>query len=255
MIPNSRDTLKAYCLRKLGHPVIQVNVADEQVDDRIDEALQMFNEYHFDGKETSYFSHIVTQQDVDNGYLQLPDTIFGVTNIITDKTTGGVFDSGIFNVEFQIHQSDYFSNTGIYSFGAHMTDYYMVKRHIDLMDFMFNGPDNFSFNRKTGKLIIHGKSLAVGMRIMFSGYSLFETDSNGDPIYKNIWNDEWIKKYSVELVRQQWGQNLMKYDGMQLPGGMKFNGLEIFNLASMNIETLENELKQTLQEPAMFFMG
>lgn len=256
MIPKTRNEFKEYCLRKLGKPVIQVNVSDSQVDDRIDDALQMFNEYHFDGKESSYIIHEVTQNDIDNGYLQLPDTVFGVTNILSKRTAGGVFDSGIFNVQFQIHQSDYFHRSGIFSFAGQMTDYYLVKRHISLMDFMLNGPDNFDFNRKTGKLFIHGSSpLQLSEKIMFKGYTLFERDSNGDPIYANIWNDEWMKKYAVELIRQQWGQNLSKYSGVQLPGGITFNGMEMWMNATDNLAKLEDELKNNLQEPCDFFMG
>lgn len=252
--PNSRETLKEYCLRKLGKPVIQVNVSEEQLDDRIDDALQMFNEYHFDGKEASYMIHEITQEEVDQGYLQLPDTVFGVTGVLNKNTGGGVFDSGIFNVEYQIHLSDYFNRTGIYSFSGEMTNYYIVKRHLNLMDFMFNGPMMYDFNRKTGKLYLRSH-LTAGEKVILRTYTLFAVDSNGDPIYDNIWNDEWVKKYAVELVRQQWGANLSKYDGIQMPGGVTFNGYRMMQDANAAIATLEDELKNQLQEPADFFVG
>lgn len=254
MIPNSRETFKEYCLRKLGKPVILINVDDVQVDDRIDDALQMFYEYHFDGKESSYIVHEVTAQEVINGYLSLPDTVFGVADVVSTSTGSSALDRGIFNIEYQIQQSDYFSNSGIYSFAGQMTDYYMMKRHLNLMQFMLDGPINFDYNRKTGKLYVRD-SLQEGIKVILKVYTMFETDSNGDPTVTNVWNDEWVKKYAVELIRQQWGQNLGKFAGVQMPGGVTLNGLELYDRATQAIEKLETDLKDSLQEPADFFVG
>jgi len=258
-IPKNRIEFREYCLKKLGKPVTYINVADEQIDDRIDDALQMYYEYHFDGKESTFIMHTITSQDVTNGYLSLPDTVFGVVNVLLNNNASSM-GSGIFNVEFQILQSDYINSSGIFSFAGQMTDYYIVKRHLNLMDFMLNGPVLYDYNRKTNKLYIHKSNAIVqGENIFLKVYTMFPKDSNGDPIagqtFSNIWNDEWFKKYAVELIRQQWGQNLGKFSGVLMPGGVSINGLELYDRASSAIEKLEKELKDSLQEPVDFFMA
>lgn len=255
-IPKNREDFKEYCLRKLGKPVILINVDDAQVDDRVDDALQMFYEYHFDGKETSYIAHTITQDDIDNGYFTLPDSVFGITDVARPTVSGNSAGSGIFNVQYQLMLSDYIGSTGIFSFSGEMTDFYLVKRHLNLMDFMLNGPALFDYNRKTNKLTLRGSSpLVVGEVIVFKAYTMFEKDTNGEVTVENIWNDEWVKKYAVELIRQQWGQNISKFAGIQMPGGVTLNGLEMYDKATTAIEKLEDELKNLLQEPADFFVG
>lgn len=251
-IPRTRDEFKEYCLRKLGAPVTQINVADIQVEDRIDDAIQMYTDYHYDGTEEIFYVYAINTTDIENGYVTLPTHITGATEIYRPNAGGS--SAGIFNVRFQLQQSDFLGRRGAFGSNGALTGYVMAKQHLNLIQDTLVGPVSFSFNRRTNKLLINEK-LIEGETIVVQGFSSLPVDSNGDITIAGLWNDEWIKKYSVELIRQQWGSNLGKFNGVQLPGGVTMNGQEIYDKATDNIENLEKELKEDLQMPTQFFIG
>lgn len=251
--PNSRTAFKDYCLRKLGAPVIEINVADEQIDDRIDDALQKFTEYHFDGSEEKYIAYSVTASDVTNGYITVDDGIFMITEVLPSDS-GIISDGGIFNVEFQMLQSDFFGSTGVYGSNGGLTDFYIMKTDLELMQRLLSAKKTFHFNRKTNRVYVKDAIKSVGEILILKAYVKLAVDTAGDQIFTDIWNDEWLKNYSTSLIKLQWGENMGKYSGVQLPGGITMNGLEIKSDAKEEIKELLEEL-DGLQLPVDFAVG
>ena len=252
MAPTTRDTFKSYCLRKLGYPVIEINVSDEQVDDRLDDAIQKFTEYHFDGSEEQFIMYTVTSSDVTNGFITIPDSIFMVADVLP-STSGVISDGGIFNVEFQLLQSDMNNRAGIYG-GGGVSDFYIMKDNLELLNRVLSAKNTFHFNRKTNRVHIKNAIKTVGEIIILRAYTKLDVDTNGDQIFGDVYNDEWLKNYATALIKRQWGENMGKFSGVQLPGGITMNGMEIKQEAKEEIKELEDELAG-LQLPVDFDVG
>lgn len=327
--PATREELKEYCLRALGKPVIQINVDDTQLEDRIDQALEYFQDYHFDGTlktflkrkitastltvtnvsgtfdvgevliggttnarceflsinddetEINFQYHItgsgvvevdssdtftagetvsgsssgataevvsVTFGDIDNGWIPVGDDILGVIRVLPffeGSTTRNMFD-----VRYQIHLNDIFD---LNAFRTSLTDYYLTMRHIQLLNELFSGQPTFRFNRHTNRLYLDidwRDDVKVNDYVVAEAYTLVDPSD-----YSNVYNDIFLKKYTTELFRLQWGTNLIKYQGVQLPGGITLDGRTIYEEAKRNIEKLEEDTYTKYSLPADFMVG
>ena len=238
-IPVSRDQLKEHCLRRLGKPVVDINVDDEQVEDRIDEALLYYRDYHFDGSERVLLKHEVTAADKTNQYITLDDSYIGVRDIfdIGDSTQ----TSNLFNVRYQIHLNDLFDFSS-----TTYVPYVTAMRHVAQLEEIFVGKKPFRFNRHTNKLHIDmfWSDINEGSFIIVDTYKI--TDPN---TYADVWADRWLMTYTTSLIKRQWGDNLKKFEGMQMPGGLTFNGQKIWEEATEEIRRLEDEMINSYSLP------
>lgn len=244
-IPTNRADFKEYCLRRLGKPVIEVNVDDDQVEDRIDEALKYYWDYHFDGTEKIYYKHIVTSEDVTNQYITLPENIIGAVRIfnIGDLVTS----ASLFDVRYQIALND------LYQFYRQsMVPYYMNLMHIQFLEQLLVGMQPIRYNR-------HRNVLYVDMdwgRIDVGKYMIVEAYQIVDPsTYSDVWGDRWLAQYCTALIKRQWGVNLSKYSGIQLMGGISFDGKTLYREAVGEIEKLEAEMINSYSLPVSDMIG
>jgi hypothetical protein len=244
-VPTSRDTFKEYCLRKLGKPVIEINVDDDQVDDRIDEALRYFWDYHFDGSDKIYYKYKLTQTDIDNKYISMPSNIIGVINLF--PIGQALNTNNLFNIRYQIALNDLYTLTSV-----SMVPYYMAIQHVQFLEQMLVGQQPIRYNRHMNKLYIDMDWNIVNVNdyIIAEAYQVIEPDT-----YTRAWGDRWLARYAEALIKQQWGQNLKKFQGMQLPGGLTFNGQQIYDEATQERDTLEREMIYTYSIPALDMIG
>ena len=244
-VPTSRDTFKEYCLRKLGKPVIEINVDDDQVDDRIDEALRYFWDYHFDGSDKIYYKYQVTQTDKDNKYISMPTNVIGVVNLF--PIGQALNTNNLFNIRYQIALNDLYTLTSV-----SMVPYYMALQHVQFLEQMLVGQQPIRYNRHMNKLYIDMDWTIIneGDYIIAEAYQVIDPDT-----YTRAWGDRWLARYAEALIKQQWGQNLKKFQGMQLPGGLTFNGQQIYDEATQERDTLEKEMIYTYSIPALDMIG
>jgi len=265
--PNTRATFKEYCLRALGKPVIEINVDPDQVEDRIDEALQYFAQYHYDGIERVYLKHQMSQADIDRSrtdttlptatdvdgsttavwkeqknYIPVPSSVMSVVKVfpMTDKSTLNMFD-----VRYQLRLNDLydFSSTSI-------INYDVVLRHLDFLDHILVGEKPIRFNQHDNRLYIDmdwTHDLQVGEYIVIEAYRKMDPT-----VHTDVFNDIFLKRYVTALFKKQWGANLSKFDGVAMIGGVTLNGRQIYSEALQDIEKLEQEIRSTFElNPAM----
>lgn len=255
-LPTSREELKQYCLRKLGAPVIEINVDDSQLEDRIDDTLQLFAEYHFDGVEKRYYKHAVTQEEIDRaktdlngGFIStdgIDPSIISITRLFQfSESTVNMFD-----VRYQIALNDFYGiRTGLGS----IHQYDITKRHLSLLQQMLDPEKMIRFTRVTNKLYVDmnwEEDVDAGDFLVFECYSKIDPDT-----FTEIYKDKFILKYATESIRYQWGSNLSKYDGLQLPGGVQFNGRQIMDEARERLDKLEEEMSLRYELPPDFMVG
>ena len=246
--PTSKATLIDYCLRNLGAPVIEVNVDDDQIDDRIDEALQFYQEYHSDAVERVYLKHQVTTDDIANGYISLTDHIQNIMRVfpLNDNSNG----TSMFSVKYQMHMNDLFN----VNFGGGLLDYEMRMQHMSLMGQVIDdGVKHIEWNR-------HRNTLRIDMNwateVEVDDYIIIECDRVMDPdTYVDVYNDYYLKKYATALIKRQWGVNLKKFEGMVMPGGVTFNGQQMFDEATEELKELQEEARLNWELPVDFFSG
>jgi hypothetical protein len=245
MVPTSRSEFKEYCLRKLGKPVIEINVDDDQVEDRIDEALRYFWDYHFDGSEKIYYKHQVTLTDIDNKYIQLPDNIIGAVNIF--EIGQALNTNNLFNIRYQIALNDLYTLTSV-----SMVPYYMAMQHVQFLEQMLVGKQPLRYNRHNNKLYVDMDWNIVnpGNYVIVEAYQILDPD-----VCTKAWSDRWLALYTECLIKQQWGQNMKKFQGMKLPGGLTFNGQQIYNEASTDRAMLEKEMITSYSLPVIDMIG
>jgi len=244
-VPTTRDEFKAYCLRRLGAPVIEINVDDDQVEDRVDDALRYYWDYHFDGTEKIYYKHLVTNTDITNKYITVPDNIIGAVNLfnIADPS---IRSDDLFNIRYQIALNDLYTLTSV-----SMVPYYMVMEHLSLISEMLVGKQLLRFNRHMNRLYID-----MDWNSLSNEYLLVEAYQIIDPTeYVDVWKDQWLMRYATALIKRQWGSNLTKFTGMQLPGGLTFNGEKIYNDAVAEITDLEDKMISSYSLPVMDLVG
>jgi len=245
-VPSSREAFKSYCLRRLGEPVIDVNVDDEQVEDRIDEALKYYQDYHFDGTERVLIKHVVTATDVTNGYITLADNVIGINRIL--DVGQAVQSSNLFNIRYQIHLNDLFDLSA-----SSYVPYVTAMRHVESLEELFVGKKPIRFNRHVNRLHIDmdwDNDVAVGEYIIVDAYRIVDGDT-----YTDIWGDRWLARYATALIKRQWGSNITKFEGMQLPGGLTFNGAKIYDDAEAEIQKLEEEVLSAYSLPVQDMVG
>ena len=319
--PNSRSTLIEYCLRSLGAPVIEINIDDDQCDDRIDEALQLYQTYHADAIEKVFLKHkstgstltlstataanftvgeiitgstsgatavvhkdstgsslvytdlthldeiafqaetitgatsattavvsSITVGDIQNKYLPINSLVTDVVQILPLTATSS--SASLFDVKYQIHLND------VYSLGflGSLVDYTMTQQWLSLLDSIVNsGTKHISFDRHKNQLRVDmnwDAEVVIGQYVVVECYRIIDPTS-----YADVYNDYFLKKYATALIKQQWGQNLLKFEGMQMPGGVSFNGRQLFDDAKEEITKLEEELRLNWEQPVDFFIG
>ena len=245
-VPTTRAEFKEYCLRKLGKPVIEINVDDDQVEDRIDESIRYYWDYHFDGTEKVYYKHLITNNDITNRYITLPENIIGAIRVfpIGDPS---IRSDDMFNIRYQIALNDLYTLTS-YS----MIPYFMAMQHLALISDFLVGQQPIRYSRHRDRLFIDTKweNYNVGEYLLIEAYEVLDPDTFGD-----MWSDRWLQNYTTAKIKYQWGSNLTKFTGMQLPGGVQFNGEKIFNDAKDEIDVMEKEMISGYSLPVMDMIG
>src|SRR6056300_1548789 len=262
--PATREQLKQYCLRTLGKPVIEINVDDDQLEDRIDEALQYYAQYHYDGIRRTYLKYQYTQADKDritgnssetatknsvstswsegNNYLVVPESVISVINIFPFSDKGNL---NLFDVRYQLRLNDLydFSSTSI-------INYDLVLRHLDFLDHVLVGEKPIRFNQHDNRLYI---DMDWTNDLTTDEYLVIECYRKLDPsTYTDVWNDIYLKRYTTALFKKQWGANLSKFGGVAMIGGVTLNGQQIYSEAQEDINKLEQEIRSTYElNPAM----
>jgi hypothetical protein len=244
-VPTSRSTFKEYCLRKLGKPVIEINVDDDQVDDRVDEALRFYWDYHFDGSEKTYYKKIITEEDKTNKYITIPDNIIGVINIFDLGSALGL--NNLFNIRYQIALNDLYTLTNV-----SLVPYYMAMQHIRVIEEILVGMKPIRYNRHRNILHVDmdWNIMDVGQFLLVEAYQVVDPDT-----YTDVWHDRWLAQYATALIKRQWGNNLKKFEGMQMPGGLTFNGQKIYDEAIEEITNLEKEMIISYSLPVADMIG
>ena len=246
--PNSRQTLIDYCLRNLGHPVIELNIDEDQIDDRIDEGLQFYQHYHADAIEKVFLKHQVTQTDIDNGYIPIPELVTDVIRLLPIRDTMSA--NNLFDIKYQMHLNDMFS----LGYMGSLLEYSMAQQYLSTLDLIIDSDDKFvSFDRHRDQLRI---DMAWGEEVVVDDYLIVEAYRIIDPdTYTDVYNDYYLKKYCTALIKKQWGANLIKFEGMQMPGGVTFNGRQLFDDAVEELQKLEEEVRLNWEQPVDFYTG
>jgi hypothetical protein len=277
--PASRTELINYCKRQLGAPVLEVNVADEQIEDLVDDALQYFHERHFDGVSQVFLKYQITQKDIDRGrapnnttegietttatttiagvsttftykensnFLQIPPSIIGITKIYhfdgTNTTTNNMF-----SVKYQLFLND------IYYWGStEILTYAMTKTYLEDIDFLLTTQKQIRFNQRQDRLYldIDWGSVKVGDYIIIDCYRTLDPND-----FARVWNDSFLKKYLTSLIKRQWGQNLIKFQGVKLPGGVELNGRQIYDDAQKELDAISEKMLSTYELPPFDMIG
>jgi hypothetical protein len=275
--PSSRQELIDYCLRRLGAPVLEINVDDDQVDDLVDDALQYFQERHFDGVERMYLKYQITQDDIDRGsasseppggpgittstatsttglsfdwyesanYIQVPDSVIGIEKIFRFDTSS--ISGGMFSIKYQLFLNDlYYFNS------VELLQYSMVKTYLEDIDFLLTTDKQIRFNKRQNRLYldIDWGAQSAGTFLVLDCYRILNPNE-----FTNVYNDSFLKKYLTSLIKKQWGQNLIKFRGVKLPGGIELNGREIYEDAEKELENLKQTMALEHELPPYDFIG
>ena len=278
--PSSRQELIEYCKRKLGAPVLEINVADEQIEDLVDDAVQFFQERHFDGVYPTFYKYKITQNDIERGragysggsvgiasttvtanivgtattftyfensnYLQVPPNVIGINKIFMFDGANTI-TSSMFSVKYQLFLND------IYYWGTtELLSYAMVKTYLEDLDFLLNTQKQIRFNKRQDRLYldVDWSSLRNGQYVIIDCYSTLDPND-----YSRVWNDSFIKPYLTSLIKRQWGQNMMKFTGVKLPGGVELNGRQMYDDAQREIDVLMEKMSNTYELPPYDMIG
>jgi hypothetical protein len=277
--PSTRQELIDYCLRKLGAPVLEINVAEEQIEDLVDDSLQFFHERHFDGVYQTFLKYKITQADIDRGkaksvsdvgvdvtdvstnvagvgvtfsyfengnYLKVPDYVTGVNKIFTFEGSNSV-SSGMFSIKYQLFLND------IYYWGStELLTYAMTKTYLEDINFLLTTQKQVRFNKRQDRLYldIDWNNVSVGQYFVIDCYRLLNPTD-----YSRVWNDSFIKKYLTSLIKRQWGQNLIKFNGVKLPGGVEFNGRQLYDDGQSEIDLLMQQMTYDYELPPLDMIG
>jgi len=245
-VPSSRTELKDYCLRRLGSPVVDINVDDEQVEDRIDDAIRYYQDYHYDGTERIFLKHQVTAEDIANEYITIPEAVIGVVRVF--DIGDAIQSSTLFNIRYQIHLNDLFDFTS-----TTYVPYVSAMRHVEQLEEIFVGKKPIRFQRHKNQLNIDmdwGNDIIAGEYVIIEAYRILDPDT-----YSDVYGDKWLLRYATALIKRQWGENLKKFEGMTLPGGVTFNGQKIWEEATEEINKIEEEMISSYSLPVADMMG
>ena len=278
--PTTRQELKDYCLRQLGAPVLEVNVDDDQVEDLMDDAIQLFNERHFDGVERMYLKYKLTQDDIDRGkadpttgvgivttnatstsisgygtttsswyensnFLQVPDSVIGVEKIF--KFDSSTISSGMFSVKYQLFLNDMYQFNSI-----DLLQYSMVKTYLEDIEFLLTTDKQIRFNKRQDRLYldIDWASETADTYLVLDCYRALDPTN-----FSGVYNDSFLKKYLTALIKRQWGQNLIKFRGVKLPGGIEFNGREIYDDGQRDLDDIKERMASEYELPPLDLIG
>jgi hypothetical protein len=246
--PTSRQGLIDYALRRLGAPVIEINVDEDQIEDRVDDALQFYQEYHSDATMRIYLKHQLTQTDITNRYLALNDNILYVKRIF--PFVGNSSDINMFGAKYQMHMNDIYDLSHV----GDLLYYEMVQQYMSLLDMKLNGQSEFSrFNRHMNELHL---DINWESDVKIGDYVIVECMRIIDPAaYGDVYNDMFLKQYVTALIKQQWGSNLIKFEGMQMPGGVTINARAIYDDANQEIEKIREQMQLNYEMPPDFYVG
>jgi len=278
--PSTRQQLIDYCLRRLGAPVLEINIDDDQIDDLVDDALQIFQERHFDGVERMYLKYELTQSDVDRGraqnttgvgivttsatstnisgygttiskfyensnFIQIPDSVIGIERIF--KFNSSSISGGMFNIKYQLFLND------LYYFNSiELLQYSMVKRYLEDIDFLLTTDKQIRFNKNQNRLYLDldWGSQSVGDFIVIDCHRILDPNT-----FTDVYNDSFLKLYLTSLMKRQWGQNLIKFRGVKLPGGIELNGRELYDDANRELEDIKRRMRAEYELPPMDMIG
>ena len=278
--PATRQQLIDYCLRRLGAPVLEINVDDDQIDDLVDDALQYFQERHFDGVERMYLKYKITQEDINRGqaknttgvgivttsatsttisgygtttsnfyetsnFIQVPDSVIGVEKIFKFDTSS--ISGGMFSIKYQLFLNDlYYFNS------VELLQYAMTKTHLEDIDFLLTTDKQIRFNKRQDRLYldIDWGSQTVDDFIVIDCYRALDPTA-----FSGVYNDSFLKKYLTSLIKRQWGQNLIKFGGVKLPGGIELNGRQLYDDAEKELAELQSRMSMDYELPPYDFIG
>jgi len=246
---SSRQDLKDYCFRRLGYPVVEINVDDAQVEDRIDDAIELFTEYHFDGVEPQYIKHQITQEDIDNQYLNMDLVDERVVSVVRCFQFGQNTSANLFNVKYQIALNDFYGLRNPVS----LQNYDMTMRHLEMLEDILTPEKKVRFNRVTNRLYLDMKwdeEVNVGDWLVFESYVAVNPE-----VFREFYNDRFLKEYATVVIKKQWATNLSKFEGLQLPGGVQFNAQQMLSEANEEKSRLEEELSLKYELPPDFMTG
>ena len=237
----SPDDLVSYAKRKLGSPVVNIEIDETQEDDRIEDAIQLFTQRHYNGSEEVYISHTVTSSEATKGYFEAPE---GVEAILELYELNGSSDSSIEafdRLSYRLANSDIFDflTTG----GGGMVDYYLTQMHINLINELFVPRRSFNFNAVTHRFV-PAEPFRTGEVFAYRAFKIIDPSD-----FEDVYDNEWVKKYATALIKKQWGTNLKKFDGVQMPGGVTLNGQTTYDEAEAEITKLEEEFSLTYELP------
>ena len=278
--PSTRQGLIDYCLRQLGAPVLEINVADEQIDDLVDDTIQYFNERHYDGVEKMYLKYKITQDDIDRGratgttgvgivtttgtstnisgvgtitsnfyensnFIQVPDSVIGIEKVFKFDTS--TISSGMFSIKYQLFLNDlyYFSSVDLLS-------YAMTKSYLEDIDFLLTTDKQVRFNKRQDRLYldIDWGEKTKDTFLVLECYRALDPES-----FSQVYNDSFVKKYLTALLKKQWGQNLIKFQGVKLPGGIELNGRAIFEDGQRELEDIKQKMSSEYELPPLDCIG
>lgn len=247
--PTTRQELIDYALRQLGAPVVQIDVDELQLEDRVDDAIQLYQMYHYDGTKRQYISHTITSTDVTNKYIAVPDTVDYIKRVLPIRSTAGS-SSSMFDIRYQIHLNDLFD----LAYAGTIAHYYQTKQYIELLERVIKGNDEFEFSRLEDKLYL--PSLDWTNDVEVGDYIMIEAHVVVDPTaFTEFYNDRWLKRYVTAVIKRQWGYNLKKFESVQLPGGAILNGQALYVEADTQVKELELELRSEYEAPLGFIVG
>ena len=265
--PTSKAELKEYALRRLGKPVLEINVSDDQCDDAIDYTLQKFQQFHYDGAERVYLKHKITQDDIDraaaandtqttstagnntwlesNTYLEIPQHILSVEGIFsfTDKGTANIFD-----IRYQMRLNDLYDFTS-----TQFYHYYMIQQHLGTIDFLLEGIKPTRYQATQDRLYL---DMDWTTDVTLDSYILIKCWRALDPTtWTEIYDNMWVKDYTAAKIKKQWGQNMTKFQNVQMPGGVTLNGEMIYNDAVQELKDLDEQLRTEWETPPLDMIG
>ena len=276
--PSSRDGLIDYAKRQLGFAVLEINVADEQFSDLLDDAVQVFHERHYDGMVRMYLKYKVTQDDIDRGqarggnstlgittttttstvglsttfdleenqnYIQIPPSVIGINQIF--KTRSDTVYDGLFNIRYQLFLND------LYAFGSiDLLQYSMVQTKLEDITFLLNPNMRYRFNIRQDRLYIDADwaQINVGDYFVIDCFRILDPDD-----FTRVYNDPFLKRYFTALCKKQWGQNLIKFQGVQLPGGIQLNGRQIYDDGVRELDEIRSKMSSDYEMPPLDMIG
>jgi len=279
-MPTTRQELIEYGKRQLGHPVLEINVADEQIEDNLDDTFTLYQDRHMDGVEMIYMKHKVTQQLIDQigagadekyvgltttttsatitgigsttfdfeenqNFIQIPDAVIGVERVF--KLDNRVISTNMFNVNYQL-----FLNEIYYFSSMELLQYTQIKRYLEDIDFILHPDKQIRFNRRNNRLYldIDKGSMQIGDYLLIRCYRVLDPND-----FPKVYNDRWVKRYFTAKLKKQWGQNLIKFQGVKLPGGVELNGRQIYEDGVAEIQALEDKMTTEYELPPLDFIG